>query len=760
MTTRDEVRIMSLQYVGKDVRRIDAWRKVTGGLEFVIDKKMPGMLYGKILRSEHAHAKIISIDSTIARRLPGVYRVFSSQDLDQPVPRFGPIKTDQPLLADKITRYHGEPVAVVLADSEETAKRALHLIKVEYEVLPAVSTIDDALKKDAPLVNEACEKSGSNIYGQWDFNWGNVEAVNSNAFYTLENVYHFPMTHHFSIEPYSCMAYPEEEGVAINSPIQHPFILRRVVASALNLKLSQVRVISNPIGGGFGGKGYPKIEPLAAYLALKTKCPVKLILSLDEGFFSARRSSARVIIKSGFNQDGSILFQDIQSDFLIGAYADTAPRVAEKSSYLACGPYRTPNAVIKCRAIHSNTVLSTAFRGFGMPQLIWALESQMNEASEALGLDELEIRLRNLPAKGEELIPGDTPVDGEWATGIRKAAKLIGWGKEKEKNVGRGIAIGIKSPIPASASNAIVKLHPDGSVTVSVGTTEMGQGARTVMTQITAETLGVPIESIRVVMGDTAAVPFDTSTAASRSTVSMGNAVSSACKDVVQQLQTAMEELYGDMSVQDTISITDGMITGFGKTIPLADLLKDYIGPHLGELIGKGTYRGKKAPDLPIGGFTDFWEMVFTGVELSVDPADGKIKLKKMANVSDIGCVINPLQAEAQEEGAAIMGIGHTLMEHMVYSDTSRLRNGGALDYRIPTSMDIPSEFKSSFMQNKDGPGPFGSKGLGESGIIAVAPAVAAAVNDAVNLRIRELPLTAEKIWEVIQKKKETVSSK
>jgi CO/xanthine dehydrogenase Mo-binding subunit len=747
---------MSLRYVGKDIPRVDALRKVNGTLDFVIDKKMTGMLYGKILRSEYAHAKILNIESSAAKELPGVYGIFTSNELPQPVPRFGPIKNDQPLLADQITRYHGEPVAIILADSDETAQRGLKLIKVEYEVLPAVSTIEDALKSDTSLVNEAAEESGTNIYGNWNFNWGDVESKKGKAFYTLENAYYFPMTHHFPIEPYSCISYPDDDGVVISSPIQHPFILRRVAAQVLNLKLSQVRIISNAIGGGFGGKGYPKIEPLAAYLALHTKRPVKITLSLDEGFFSARRSSANVTINTGFNKDGTIQYQDIKSDFLIGAYADTAPRVAEKSSYLACGPYRTPNASIQCRAIYSNTVPSTAFRGFGMPQLIWALESQMNEASRALGLDELEIRLRNLPPKGDVLIPGDTPVDGEWADGIRKAAELIGWGKDKGENVGRGLAIGIKSPIPASVSNAIAKLHPDASVTVSVGTTEMGQGARTVMTQITAETLGVPIDSINIIMGDTSAVPFDTSTAASRSTVSMGNAVASACKDIVNQLKEAMRELYEPLSgpQNQEITIADGLVSGYGRTVPLTDLLKNYIGPHLGELIGKGTFKGKKAPDLPIGGFTDFWEMVFTGVELTVDPTDGKIQLTKMVNVSDIGCVINPLQAKAQEEGAAIMGIGHTLMEHMVYSDSSQLRNGGALDYRIPTSMDLPTEFKSSFMENKDGPGPFGSKGLGESGIIAVAPAISGALSDAINIRVRNLPLTSEKVWEAIQQSK------
>jgi len=740
---------MKLNFVGKSVTRTDVVNKVTGSLKYVLDQEMQGMLYGKFLRSECARAKIININVSSAKEISGVFDVITANDLPQPVPRFGSFKDDQPLLADREILYHGEPIAIVLAISEEIANKALSYIKVEYEELPSICTIDDALKPDAPLVNDECVKNNSNIGGEWNYHWGDVEAVKSNSYLSIKNEYYFPMVHHLPIEPYSCISYPEGEGVVIKSPIQHPFILRLAVAKALKLKFSQVRVIANSIGGGFGGKGYPKIEPLAAYLALRTGRPIKITLSMSEGFFSARRVSAKVKIQTGFKRDGSIEYQEISSNCLMGAYADCALKIASKASYTSCGAYRTPNAQIYCNAIYSNTVPGTAFRGFGLPQLMWALESQMNEASRELKINPLEIRLRNLPAKGETLIPGDSPVDGEWAEGLRKAAEAISWGYPKERNIGRGIAIGIKSPIPAAVSQAIVKLHHDSSVTVSIGTTEMGQGAITVMGQIVAELLDLPMNHISIVMGDTAVSPYDTSTASSRSTVSMGNAVISACQDIKKQLKDAMYSLYTQEPKNEVI-VANGFVTGYGRKISYSDLIKEYYWPSLGELVGQGIYQGKqKDINHPLGGLADFWEIVFTGVEARIDPEVGKIYIKKLVNVSDIGKVINPLQAEVQEQGAAIMGIGSAVMEQMIYdSSSSKLLNGSVLDYRIPTSMDIPQEFKGIFIENQDGPGPFGSKGMGESGIMAVAPAIAGAVFDAVGITLRELPLTPERIWQ------------
>lgn len=739
-----------MDFVGKSILRADAYSKVTGSLEYAIDGKMPGMLFVRLLRSPVAHGRIINIDASEARRLPGVVAVLTAADLPKPMPRFGPVTADQPLIADGETKYHGEPVAVVLAQDDETALAALKIIRAEYEELPSASTVEDALKPDAPLIHGGAGSLGqvctTNIYGATEYKWGDITKAEAESFFVHEDVYEFPMIHHLPLEPFSVIGYPEHEGVVIKSPVQHPFILRRVIGACLNLDLSRVRVVPTDIGGGFGIKGYAKYEPLAAYLALRMQRPVKITLSVDEGFLTARRLSARVRIKTGFDSQGKVLFQDVTADYLMGAYADAAPRIAAKAGFLGCGPYRTPNMRTVARAIYSNTVPSTAARGFGMPQLVFAIESQMQVASMRLGIDPVEIRLRNLPAKGEELVPGDTPVDGDWSEGLRKAAEMIGWDKPKGQNVGRGVGIGIKNPIPAAVSNAIVKLHADNSVTLAVGTTEMGQGARTVLAQIAAETLGVPMEKIRVIMGDTAAVPFDLATAGSRSTVSMGNAVIAACKDLLNQLEGMAKELEL-IDEAEPAKVIGGMICGCRNTVAYPELLQKYLGPNQGEIVGRGVFKGKKSAKHPLGGMTDFWEIIFTAVEVKVNPATGKIRVARMVNVSDVGKAINPMQAKAQEEGGSVMGLGHALMEQMIYDSSGRLRNGSPLDYRIPTAMDVPWDMESFLVENEDGPGPFGAKGIGESGAIGVGAALSAAVTDATGVVFTELPITSEKVW-------------
>ena len=717
-----------VEYVGKSIQRADVVKKVTGALEYTIDSNMAGMLHGKLLRSACARARIIRIDTSGTRQMPGVVAVVTATELPQPVPLFGPVIADQPLLASGETKYHGEPVAIVLANDEDTAAEAVRQIRVEYEELPAVCTVADALKPGAPLLHPGGKRQDgricdSNVGGEFEFKWGDVDKAKQECARMIDEVYSFPMVHHHALEPLSCIAYPAGNGVAIKSPIQSPFILQRVVAACLGLDLSAVRVIASDIGGGFGGRGYPKLEPLAAYLAMRTGRPVKISTSLDDGFFTVRRLAANVRMQSGFDCEGRIVFQDVNADFLMGAYADASTRIAQKAGFLGCGLYRTPNARIVARAIYSNTVVSTACRGFGMPQLVWAIESQMNAAGRLLKIDPLEIRLRNLPARGEVFVPGDIPADGDWREGLKQAASMVGWGNPKPSNVGRGIAIGVKNPIQASVSNAVAKLHSDGSVTVAVGTTEMGQGARTTFAQIAAEILRIRPEQIKVLMGDTAVAPFDLATAGSRSTVTMGNAVVAACEDLLTQLGAIAREL-GVIDGEEAVEFANATIRGRQGPISYGELLKQYLGPFQGEIVGRGMFRGKKDPRHPLGGLSDFWEVVFTSAEVEVDRATGKVAVRKLVNVSEVGLAINPLQAEAQEEGSLIMGLGHTLMEEMVYDESGKLLNAGPLDYRIPTTMDIPV-IETHLMENRDGPGPFGAKGIGEGPVIAVAPAIA-----------------------------------
>ena len=660
------------------------------------------------------------------------------------------------MLAVGETKFFGEPVAAVAAESADAAEFAASLIRVDCEELPAVLTIDAALDRASPLVQDPeirprDSRGHTNILDEYCFGWGDAC---SDAPCVIENDYSFPMVTHFAIEPHAFLAAPDSNGVTVWSPTQHPYVLQRVVASALDWPISRVRIVAPDPGGAFGGKGWPKFEPLMAFLALRTGRPVRLVLTLEQTFQAARRTSARVHARSGFDLSGRIVFQDIHADFLIGAYADIAARVVSKASYAACGPYRTPHARIAARALLSHTTPGTAFRGFGTPQASWAVESQLNEAAARLGLDRLEIRRRNLPAKGEAFIPGDTPADGDWQQALHQAADAIGWHHPLPAaecpaiGRGRGISLGLKASSTASASFVLVRLHYDGSASVLSGTSDMGQGARTVLTQIAAQELGIAPDRIAMVMGDTSVVPYDSSTSASRSTVFMGNALIKACRDIRRQLAEMAAETFH--LPEGAIAVEAGRVRLPDRELSYADLLKACFGPPRGEVIGVGQERNRYIAEHPLGGKPAFWELMCVAAEVEVDRETGMVQVRKLVLVSDIGKALNPAQVEAQDEGAAVMGLGHTLMEHLILNEHGRILNLGALDYRIPTVEDTPLDLQSILIENGDGPGPYGAKGAGEGGILAVAAAIGAAVNEAAGVTIRDLPLTPERVWHAI----------
>lgn len=738
--------------IGRSARRVGGVARVTGAQRFAADLRLDNVLHVKLVSLPCARARIKSIDCTGAGRLAGVRCILTPADLPQPMPRYGPVFADRPVLAVGETKFFGEPVAAVAADTADAAEYAASLVRVDYEELPAVLTVEAALDAASPLVQDPALRkagplAGTNTLEDWTFGWGHVEDARADC--VVEHDYTFPMVTHFAIEPHAFLAAPDEQGVTIWSPIQHPFVLQRVVAAALRWPLSRVRIVAPDPGGGFGGKGWPKFEPLLAFLALTTGRPVRLVLTLEETFQAVRRTSARVHARTGFDRSGGIVFQQLDADFLIGAYADIGARVVSKASYTACGPYKTPHARIVARALLSHTTPSTAFRGFGTPQASWAVESQLDEAARVLGLDRREIRLRNLPLKGEAFIPGDTPADGDWPAALGRAAEAIGWGSPLLPRHGRGLSIGLKSSSTASTSFALARMHYDGSVTVLSGTSDMGQGARTVLTQIAADALGISPENVAVVMGDTSVVPFDSSTSASRSTVFMGNAIVKACEAIKTQLRTLASDLF--RVPQEAVQVAEGRVRLADRELSYSELLTAHFGPPRGELIGVGEERNAFDASHPLGGRPAFWEMMCTACELNVDIETGMVQILRLVLVSDIGKALNPQQVEAQDEGAAVMGLGHTLMEHLILDDHGRIRNLGALDYRIPTIEDIPQRIGSILIENADGPGPFGAKGAGEGGILAVAAAVGSAVAEATGVTIRDLPLTPERIWRAIQ---------
>ncbi|HEV8402386.1 MAG TPA: xanthine dehydrogenase family protein molybdopterin-binding subunit [Candidatus Limnocylindrales bacterium] len=739
--------------VGEPAPRVGGRARVTGEQQYVADLPKDDVLHVKLVALDVARARIGRIDASAALRVPGVRLVMTPGDLPDPMPRFGPQRRDRPVLATGETKYHGEPVAAVAAETHDAAEEAAALVKVEYEELPALHTIAQARAPDAPLVQDPSLRpgdpcAGTNVLHEHRYSWGDVDAAAGDADLVVEGTYAFPMVTQFAIEPHAYMAAPDGDGIAIWSAIQHPYWLQRVVADLLALPLAKVRVFAPDPGGAFGGKQHAKYEPLLAFMARATGRQVRLVLTLEETFQAVRRGASEVHVRTGFRRDGTLVFRDIEANYLIGAYADIADRTVAKGSYTSNGPYRVPNVRILARSVLSHTVPSTAFRGFGNPQQIWAVESNMNEAARELGIDPLDLRLRNLAGPGEAFIPHDTAADGDWAQAVERAAEMIGWRTPTPTGRGRGIAVGLKSGPTTGLSYSTVRLLVDGSVVVYAGTSDMGQGARTIFAQIAAQELGAPLEWVTVVMGDTAVVPYDQQTSASRSSVLMGNAVLGACRDIQAKLRAMAAELEG--VEQSAVEIEHGEVRVGDRSTPIREVVARALGRLGGEITGLGESRKEAEPDHPLGGTSAFYEFNATAVEASVDRDTGDITIHRHVTVSDVGMALNPAQVRGQDEGAAVMGLGHTLMEHYILDDTGRIRNLGAIDYRIPTSMDLPLRMESDMIENADGPGPYGAKGMSEGALLPVAPAVAAAVADATGAVIRDLPLSPERVWQAL----------
>ncbi|HZD22344.1 MAG TPA: xanthine dehydrogenase family protein molybdopterin-binding subunit [Acidimicrobiia bacterium] len=739
--------------VGSSPHRVGGVGRVTGSQVYVADVSLPGTLHVKLVSLDCARARLVSIDKTRAEQVPGVVMVMTADDLPQPVPRFGPQFQDRPVLAIGETKYHGEPVAAVAAETARAAQAGVAMVDVDFDPLPGgVFTVADALDPDSPLVQHPAQREGdplaeTNTLRVHRYEWGDVDT--SEADLVVDNTYEFPMITQFAIEPHGFLAAPGEDGIEVWSSVQHPFVLQRTIATILRLPLAKVRVHAPDPGGGFGGKQHPKYEPLVALIAMATERPARLILSLGETFQTVRRTSATIQVRTGLKSDGSIVSQDFASDFLIGAYVDIADRVVGKSNYLAAGPYRVPNVRIVARSLLSHTTPSTAMRGFGVPQLSWARESNIDQAARELGLDPVELRLRNLPEKGQEFIPHETPADGDWAQTVERAAELIDWGSDLPSGSGLGVAISLKSGPTTGLSYATVRLLADGSVVLYSGTSDMGQGARTIFAQIAAGELGASLDSVTVVMGDTHIVPYDQQTSASRSSVLMGTAILRACHDIQAQLRTLIAAHY-DLDVSE-VAVEDGMIILPDYEMKITRGVGIALGRLGGEIIGNGELRIEGDPDHPLGGQAVFYEFNCTACRLDVDKETGEVDLTRYVTVGDVGRALNPHQVTGQDEGAAIMGLGHTLMERMILDESGRILNMGAVDYRILTAMDVPEELVSASIENSDGPGPYGIKGVSEASLLATAPAVAAAVTSATGLVIRDLPITPERIWRAMK---------
>src|SRR4249920_2128191 len=733
--------------VGNSVHRVDGVEKVTGKAKYVADLIVPGMSEGKFLRSPYAHARIRSIDTTEAEAMPGVVAVLTSRDLTDIGPYIGRGKNkDQPVIAMNRVIFAGQPVAAVAALDRAIAEEALSEINVDYEELPAVISVEDAMAEDAPRLHDFAER---NLCAHHELVKGDVEKGFAEADLIVEDEFDFPMIYHYSMEPHTAIAQVDADGITIWTCTSQAFGVRQDVADVFHVPLSKVRVHVNFVGGAYGSKSGGKIEPLVAALARKAQRPVRVVTSVAEAMVTCRRHAITCKVKTGAKKDGTLVAKQADIFLNTGAYAETGPIVAGRTLTRILGPYRCPNLKINSYCVYTNTVSAASFRSIGGPQTSWATESQMDIIAHKLGIDPVELRRKNLVKKNEELRPGYKPLDTDLAKGFKLVTDKLGWdGPLSKEGHGRGVGFGTTDPGAPLASTSTVHVLADGSIVFMCGTSELGQGAKTIMSQIIAEELRVPLDRVTIRPIDTAFTPFDRSTGSSRSTTVMGKAVELAGGDARRQIvELAIEHFE---CPEEAITLKDGEAVAGGKKVTYGELINKHFAMQGGELVGTGYAHSGMAPT-PANPL--FWEIGIGAVEVKVDKETGQVHVEKYVTAADAGKALHPLQCEGQDEGSAMMGFGHTFYEAYQW-EGGQITNSSLIDYKVPTFSDVPDEFESILIEDANGPGPYGAKGLGEGGIIPVAPAVANAVFWSTGARVKTLPLTPEKVWRAIREAK------
>jgi CO/xanthine dehydrogenase Mo-binding subunit len=746
-----------MNQVGRSVPRLESRAKVTGRADYVYNLRLPGMLHGRIVRSTAAHGRIRGIDTAAARAVPGVAAVLTGADIRKliPDPYYGPAFHDQPILALDKVRHVGEPVALVLAADPHVAEEAAQLVAADYEELPAVFDEIEALKGDAivhdvlkpagtfPDLKHLAGRKGTNVALDFHLKRGDVEAALASADRVFEHEFQTQATVHLPLEPFVSLAEPGDNRLTLHTASQMPSFVRSEIARLLGWPENRVRVKVAHLGGGFGAKVYIKLEALAAAAALIVRKPVKIALTMDEQFLTLTKHPTTFRIKSGVKGD-RVVARSCEVYWNGGAYADIGPRVTQKSGFTAPGPYDIDNVSIASYEIYTNRVPAGALRGFGIPQLVWAYESHTDMVARALGFDPVEFRRRNILRDGRPQASGTVMRDAAVEAVLEAIAEKMHWNAPFDRGSGalrrgRGIAIGFKASVAPTTSVAIVNIAADGSTSLYMNTIDMGQGSDTAMAQIVAETLEIDTEAVRIVPPDTDVTPYDMGTLGSRSTFHMGLAARHAAEDA----RTKLKALAREAGAPE------------GSNIPIAELFQKRYGMQAGNVIGTGSFvPSYKSPDHDSGQSADvtpFWMVGGAGAEVEVDTETGAVRILRLVNAADAGRAINPRIAATQLSGAAIMQLGFTLFEDMAL-DGGQVVNGSLADYRIPGILDVPP-MENVLVAAEQRSGPFGAKGVGESGTFGVSPAVANAIDDAVGVRITSMPLTAEKVLRAIREK-------
>lgn len=775
------------KHIGKSYNRKEAQEKVTGQAMYVHDMEIPGMLYAKCLHSPHAHAKIVSIDTSKAESLPGVNAIITGEDTDYLV---GLYMVDKSIIARDIVRYQGEVVAAVSAVDEVTAEKAVSLIEVEYELLPAVHTIDESLEGKI-LVHEDIndlEYMEGVFFPQKDSNiasWnrtlkGDVKKGFEEADVIVENELSVPAVAHVPMETHVAIvqADPYSNKIKIWSSAQSPFACRQLLAKSFGIAKSDVEVEVPYIGGGFGGKAGIHLEPLIALLSKASKGrPVKLQATREEEFNQLpSRAGMRSRIKTGVKKDGTITAMEVYHDWDSGAYADYGVNVGKTAVYSGAGPYSIPNIELHSRTLYTNKVFSTAYRGFGHLETHWAIERNIDMIAQKLGLDPFEVRRKNLLKPGTYTISGELIYEstGSPTDCLNAVAKEIGWNgyksdEERQKEFatgkvrGKGLAMLQKAPAMPSytSTSAIMQMNEDGHVKVMIGAIDMGQGANTIMAQIAAEELDLPVENVEVVWNvNTNKHPYDWNTVASKYTFMGGNAVKKAAKNMIQQMKEVAAQVL--RCHPDELVHGDGYIYHIHHThrrIAYKKLAMGYMyenGNGIGgPVIAHGVYMASGLtnphPETGQGRPGLVWTFGAHAVDLEVDVETGNVTILKIASAFDIGQVINKKLVDGQVLGGILQGVGSALIEGYKFDKNSKLLNPSFTDNKIPTAKDVPFEIVPIYIENPQTDGPYGARGIGEHPMISVPSVIGNALYDALGINFHRLPLSPENVALAIQ---------
>jgi carbon-monoxide dehydrogenase large subunit len=759
--------VKRLTVVGKPLPRLDGADSVTGRATYTVDVARRGMLHAKLFRSSFPHAKIDRLDIGRARALPGVAALLTAEDA--PAKRFGFGVQDEEIFARNKARYVGDVIAAVAAVDEATADQALELIECNYEPLPAALTVDEALSENAPLVHEQLDSYrlntvlardwhpvfGTNIAHQTSFSKGDIDRGFAEADEIFDDTFRSQQVQHCSLEPHAVVAEWDGDRLTLWTSTQKVFLVRSGLADLFNLPEDKIRVIGSKVGAGFGGKNAMRLEPYAAALTLKTNKPVRLVNSRAEEFFAAAGSVPAIVrVKTGVKKDGRITARAMEFTWDTGAYAEGLAG-SNRALKDGVGPYKIPNIRVSSTLVYTNKLRGCPFRGLGIPEAVWAGESQMDMIAHRLGIDPIELRLKNCLDTGDETPAGDRAKHIALRDCLLKvSAELERWKKRAPADHGFGVALLHKSPTTsASSSNARVRIGAGGKVELFIGATDVGGGTGTSLGQIVAEELSVPLDAIRVVIADTELTPFDHGTYSSRVTPYVGAAVKLAAIDARRQIAATAARFWRVPIEQ--IRFAKGKVRAEGRrSLTLTEVLTQ---SQTAEIVGVGASQSKRlwaddASKQTKNASAPGWPFGAQAVEVAVDRETGVIKLIRVASAHDVGKAINPLAVTSQIEGGIMMGLGYALSESLLF-DEGKITNASFADYKIPTVRDIPAATPMIVEKDYDSE-PYGAKGVGEMSIFGIAPAVANAVARLTGVRIKDLPLSAEALRERLKASK------